>query len=429
MQNFRIARIYIVIVFLLSVLVILGVSSAFVNEPSLILTAAVVAAVIAFLDLYPVILRHQVEVTISTAVKIAAVILAPVPVLLLAIFFGTLIAEWRLKRVWYKQLFNVGVMTLTYTFAAFIYRILHQSDIGLLASVQNLLSLALLGVSELVINSVLISLVIALTAKLPITYVWAENFKPIVLHDLSMLPLGVLIAMLWQSTPWSVILMAAPLMAVRHSYQLVTDLQRQTREALMALARVLDERDEHTSQHSELVSQCAGMIAHELGLGPGQVDVITRAAWLHDIGKVGMRNDILFKPGPLTPAERETAKRHAALGGDLLEKFPLFETGAIYVRHHHERWDGKGYPDGLSGEAIPLGARILTVADSYQAMVEERPYRKPLSDELALEQLRQAAGTQFDPKVVEALFRAKGFTMTSSVTDDSQRYHNQVSPA
>jgi HD-GYP domain-containing protein (c-di-GMP phosphodiesterase class II) len=97
----------------------------------------------------------------------------------------------------------------------------------------------------------------------------------------------------------------------------------------------------------------------------GEVDVIVRAAWLHDIGKVGMRNDILYKPGALTVEEREQAKRHAEIGGELLKKFPQFERGADYVRHHHEWWNGRGYPDGLAGESIPLGARILAVADAY----------------------------------------------------------------
>jgi HD-GYP domain-containing protein (c-di-GMP phosphodiesterase class II) len=166
-----------------------------------------------------------------------------------------------------------------------------------------------------------------------------------------------------------------------------------------------------------------------------EVDTITRAAMLHDIGKIGMRNDILFKPGALTPNERELAKRHAIIGGELLKKFPLFETGAIYVRHHHERWDGKGYPDGLRGEAIPLGARILAVADSYQAMIEERPYRKPLCEAAALEQLALGAGSQFDPAVVAAILKAKGIPDQNKMLQDESQpeeeliLQKQVSPA
>jgi putative nucleotidyltransferase with HDIG domain len=218
----------------------------------------------------------------------------------------------------------------------------------------------------------------------------------------------------------SVVLASVPMFLARHSYKMVSDLEHQTREALQALARVLDERDEQTSTHSELVSKYAAMIASTMGLSISEVDVISRAAWLHDIGKVGMRNDILFKPGPLTAGERELAKRHAVIGGELLTKFPLFEKGAIYVRHHHEWWNGTGYPDGLVGDAIPLGARILAVADAYQAMTDERPYRKPLGEKIALEELRHNAGIQFDPKVVEAFFRAKGLTMSPQEVEEDK---------
>src|SRR5207244_2421005 len=153
------------------------------------------------------------------------------------------------------------------------------------------------------------------------------------------------IYILWQYAPLSVVLAGIPLFVLRYSYQLVADLRQQTRDALYALARVLDERDQLTSRHSDLVAEHAGLMAQVMGLGTEQVEVIMLAAAMHDIGKLGMRNDILFKPGALTQEERELAKRHPVIGADLLRKFPLFEKGAVYVRHHHERWDSTGYPD------------------------------------------------------------------------------------
>jgi HD-GYP domain-containing protein (c-di-GMP phosphodiesterase class II) len=115
-----------------------------------------------------------------------------------------------------------------------------------------------------------------------------------------------------------------------------------------------------------------------------------------------MPDDILFNPKLLNPNERKSAEQHAVIGGTLLAKFPLFDKGAILVRHHHERYDGTGYPDRLRGEDIPLGARIICVADSYQAMTEDRPYRRALTQDEALAQLTKNSGTQFDPRVVEA---------------------------
>lgn len=411
----RPARFYIFLVFGLGVAAFLASSTILLNEPSLILQVLVLTALIAILDQYPVKLpgnqpNRRVEITISIALKFAAILLLPPPVVILAVFSGELLTELISRRVWYKVAFNVGQMTIGCVVMAAVYNVLRQPDALLFGSLQNVIALTALGLTDVVMNGILVSMVIALATLIPVSYAWAQNYKPLVLHDLTMLPLGVFIFILWQYTPWSVVLAVLPLLVLRHSYKLVAELGRQTREALYALARVLDERDEHTSLHSDAVAEHAGLIARTLGLGPEEVEIIMRAAALHDIGKVGMRNDILFKAGTLTFEEREAAKRHAAIGGELLRKFPFFDKGAEYVRHHHERWDGTGYPDGLVGEAIPLGARILSVADSYQAMTEVRPYRAPLSEELAIKELLFHAGTQFDPKVVDAFIQAKGWT-------------------
>jgi putative nucleotidyltransferase with HDIG domain len=406
------ARFFILLVFVLGIGAAILSAPAVIREPTSALIVLIVALVIAALDYYPVSLyssqKNNVEVTISIAVKMAAILLFPPPVVILSVFLGTLFAELLLKRIWYRLIFNVGMMTVECAAVVLLYNALYDPNTPLLGSAQNIFALVVLGLSDFAINSILVSLVISLATHAAIGYVWVQNYKQLILHELSMLPLGIVIYILWEYTPWSVILIALPLFIMRHSYQLVADLSRQTRQALYALARVLDERDPHTSRHSELVAEHAGLIARTLGLGPEQVDIIEKAAVLHDIGKVGMRNDILFKAGPLTVEERESAKHHAVIGGDLLKMFPLFENGADYVRHHHERWNGSGYPDGLRGEEIPLGARILAVADAYQAMIEERPYRKPLSQEEAFANLQQDAGVLFDPQIVAAFFKAKG---------------------
>lgn len=415
------ARFYILLVFGLG-LAIVGVSlPALYAEPTNALIVLGIALAIATLDLYPVLLfstqsNNVVEVTISVAAKMAAILLVPPPLVILAVFLGTLLAESWQRRAWYKLLFNVGMMTVEVAIVAVLYNFMRDPSAPLLGSAQNLFALAALGLGDFVINSVLVSLVIALATRAPIQYVWMQNYKQLIVHELSMLPIGVFIFILWQYTPWSVVLAALPLFVMRHSYQMVAQLGRQTREALYALARVLDERDELTQQHSEQVAENAGQIARAMGLGPEQVDEIMLAAAMHDIGKVGMRNEILFKPGALTSQERELAKRHAKIGGDLLSKFPLFKRGSVYVRQHHERWDGSGYPDGLKGEEITLGARILAVSDSFQAMTEQRPYREPLTEEMALAQLREGSGTQFDPQVVAAFLSVKG---AEPVPDDS----------
>jgi HD-GYP domain-containing protein (c-di-GMP phosphodiesterase class II) len=133
---------------------------------------------------------------------------------------------------------------------------------------------------------------------------------------------------------------------------------------------------------------------------------ILDAARIHDLGKVGTQDSALRKPGPLTDDERKEMEKHPTIGAEIVGQMETYKRIAPIVRHHHERWDGKGYPDGISGEAIPLGSRIICVADSYDAMTSDRPYRKALSHLDAHAELRKHAGTQFDPVIVAAFERA-----------------------
>lgn len=172
---------------------------------------------------------------------------------------------------------------------------------------------------------------------------------------------------------------------------------------LAALAEAVEAKDEYVGGHVGRVAAYADMIAEELGLaGPAREDV-RNGAVLHDIGKMAIPDAILGKPGPLSPTERTIMETHSLRGEAIVRRVPALEGAALVVRHHHERWDGAGYPDGLAGAAIPLGARIVAVADAFDAMTTDRVYRKALSYEEALKELAREAGRQFDPQVVLAL--------------------------
>jgi hypothetical protein len=169
------------------------------------------------------------------------------------------------------------------------------------------------------------------------------------------------------------------------------------------LARAVDIRDDYTGRHSSDVGALARRVGERIGMPGPQVALLECAARLHDVGKLGVPDAILQKAGPLDEREWEVMRRHPEWGADMVECVPGLEELARFVRAHHERWDGSGYPFGLAGEAIPLASRVISVCDAFEAMVSRRPYRAPLSVESALRELMWAAGSQFDPQVVAAV--------------------------
>ncbi len=173
------------------------------------------------------------------------------------------------------------------------------------------------------------------------------------------------------------------------------------------LTRHLERLDAATSAHSRQVAELAAAVAEQLGLTDPDVETVRVAGLLHDVGKVAVEECVLAKPGPLAPDEWQIVKRHPEVGARIVrETLGLGDDTVAAVRHHHERFDGRGYPDGLAGAAIPLAARIVAVVDAYEAMVSHRPYRGALSDVQARDELARCSGSHFCPEVVAAFMSA-----------------------
>ena len=192
-------------------------------------------------------------------------------------------------------------------------------------------------------------------------------------------------------------------------------------EVAYRLARAAEYRDDQTGGHIKRVAELTYRIAIQLGIPENQAELMRLAAPLHDVGKIALADGILLKPGPLNAEERETMKRHTIIGAGILAhgKSDLLRMAEVIALTHHERWDGKGYPYGLSGDGIPLVGRILAVADVYDALTTERPYKKAWGVEEALAEIQKGAGNAFDPKVVEASVAVLQQRATHGVVDAS----------
>ncbi|RIK37271.1 MAG: hypothetical protein DCC58_18200 [Chloroflexi bacterium] len=271
-------------------------------------------------------------------------------------------------------------------------------------SVSALVALALAAVTIWLIGSLAPSLSLVLSAGLPTRQILWQVSPSGLLATLPALGLGFAAALLAESRPWVLPLVALAGLGWLRALELFA-LRRSSDTFLEALADIVDSRDRHTIEHSRRVAGYAERIASELGLARNDVALVARAARVHDIGNMSIEPAMLVRDEPLTGEEWRAVKRHPGIGSNLLLRFPRYAAAAPLVRHHHERVDGSGYPDGLHGEHIPMGARIIAVADALDAMASARPYRPALPADVIRSEFALQRNRQWDGDVVDALLR------------------------
>lgn len=333
---------------------------------------------------------------------------------------STLLGELARGNPAIKILFNVSQRILTVALAALVYEALggqfppaYLTTGGVLASeaVQRDLGLffAFAAVYFLV-NATAVNSVVVLSSGRAFREVWNMNTRGVLVYDLGASVMAVMVAWLYaRFDVWlgfgslGLIVVIIPIVAVRHVYGLYHQLQDSGQELLQVMVKAIEARDPYTSGHSLRVSELSRAIAVELGLPARQIEQVETAALLHDVGKIHEEfAPLLRKEARLTAEETALMQTHSSRSADLVGIISKFR-GYIQdsVRYHHERWDGQGYPDGLSGKAIPMAARIILISDTIDAMTTDRPYRKRLGMDVVIAELQKCKGTQFDPDIVE----------------------------
>ena len=349
--------------------------------------------------------RGGASIYASSPIDIAGIVLFGPAVMVVVESISTLITEGLLqRRPLFKVAFNIPLLVMTVGFAGLTFHAF--GEMSSLDSPLFLIPLFVAGFVYYLFNTWSVSLVIALADKRNPLHVWKQNYMWNLFHMLAFLPVGAIIALLYaKSGVWTIALFITPLFLARHSFQLYIDMREAHINTVAALTSAIDASDPFTHGHSFRVSRYALIIGRTLGMSSRNLEMLEYAALLHDIGKISIQNDILLKVGPLTDEEWQALRSHPNVGADIVEQLKFLKEASEIIRAHHERPDGTGYPRGLEGDDVPLGARILNVVDAFDAMTSDRPYRKALPIERVMEELRVYRGSQFDAEVTDILLR------------------------
>lgn len=384
-----------------SILVFYGRSLDFPrgNVALSVLVLLIVANVLA--DIYHIHILSRSEVTISTANNFAAVLLFGPPLAMAVAALGSAISDILLKKTWYKLLFNASHAVLSVFVSSLAYGLLNDGSIVPLKSLTNAVALAVAGGAYLMVNTATISIMMGLVhGHNPVAFA-KSAWRGVAFQLITLIPLGTLLAIVYYQTPWGLVLLLFPILLTYYSFENYNKLRTESKQTIELLADAVDKRDRYTFQHSLRVSTYVEKVARRMGLDMEDLEMVVFAARIHDLGKIGIPSSVLLKEAALTPDERRIIEQHPNIGARIIGNLSTYESLRDLIAYHHERVDGKGYPFGLSYKQIPLGARILAVADAFEAMTSDRPYRKALPFEQAISELERGKGTQFDPEVVD----------------------------
>jgi len=424
------AKIYIAIITATAVAFISHLAISFTWNNIKWLDMAVFLLLIFSFDAFPVKMPKGGVVAVSFAPMLASVFLFHPIIVVIIVLLSDFLSWLRQKNKRPVQyLFNASQLALTLGCTALVYNYYYQGSLPKL-DLQFIGAAVAAVFVFLVLNSLLVTLVISLVDQVRFWPLWLSNLKWSIPNYIGTAPLGILIAFIYLNLGlWGLILFLFPLILARYSFQAYIDIRQSFLDAIETLSLAIEAKDLYTRGHSTRVADYVGTLAKELKWSDDRVERLQYVAVVHDLGKVAVPESILKKPDRLNEEEFQEMKTHAEIGATIMANTKYFDEGADIIRHHHERWDGTGYPARLRGEEIPMGARILAVADSFDAMTSDRPYRKALGFDVALQEILKGAGTQYDPAVVEAFVRIYPQLVGQAVPAPAEAAKKEAAPA
>ena len=350
--------------------------------------------------------NSNVGISVGSAINLAAMIVGGPLLGTVSTSIGFLFRIPKLPERGYTHLFNTPpVMTIfnvaqgiIVTGIMGIVYILTGGVVGEFFIFQTLFIL-LIGT---LLNTTIMSILMATMSEKNFIKVWSLNMRGTVPSVIAVGTMGIIMALSFISYGYgAVLLFFGPLLLARYSFKLYNEMRAVSLTTIQSLSKALDAKDAYTSGHASRVEEYSVKLADQYGLSPKEMENIKTAAILHDIGKIGIVDEILNKDGKLTEEEFQKIREHPSVGADIIGEISFLKDISKIIRHHHERYDGAGYPEGLKADEMPIESAILAIADSYDAMTSDRPYRRALTSEEALEEIRKNAGTQFHPVLAE----------------------------
>lgn len=346
--------------------------------------------------------RGGASIYASSPLDLAGIILLGTPAMVFVEAVASLFSEVAVqRRSAFKVAFNVPLLILTVGVAGVVYHLFPDAWTSL-HSPRFLVPLTAAGLSYYAVNTASISMIIALQSGKNPFNIWKQNYMWTFFHIFAFMPLGAIIAMVYAAFGWwTILLFLIPIFLARYSFKLYIEMKEAHINTVAALTSAIDANDPFTHGHSYRVSRYALRVGRAMGLSARDLEVLEYGALLHDIGKIAIQHDILLKTERLTDREFLTLKQHPTIGADIVENLKFLREAAVLVRYHHEQPNGRGYPEGLEGDEIPIGARIILVVDAFDAMTSDRPYRKGLPVERVVEQFEKFKGEQFDREITD----------------------------
>ncbi|MGJ7045708.1 HD-GYP domain-containing protein [Thermoanaerobacterium thermosulfurigenes] len=363
----------------------------------------------------PVYINKDIAVSVGYAIDLMAVIILGFPNAIIVAILGMILQiavdenkniRTILNRPYYKTLFNISQISISVFVASLVYKYLGGVS-GVFIYPKYIFQAIVAAIVYYFLNNILVTILVSMLVNKPFLKTWTKDFSWMMTNFLFLAFIGILMASSFIAYGYiALLIFFVPLIMVRYMFKLNMELKQSYYDTINALTKALEAKDRYTLGHSKSVEKLAVYLCREAGFSEAHTEMVRIAALLHDVGKIGIVENILNKPGKLSKEEYDHIKQHPVSGYEILKDVPFLKNVRYWVRYHHEWYNGNGYPDGISGRQIPLEAEILAIADVFDALVSDRPYRNAYTREEAYKIIVDSEGTQFSPRIIKLFKKA-----------------------